>query len=103
MKSHIPRTLKSLRDQGWTAEKVERWIPGANVRKDFLGFIDIIALRGTETLAVQVCGYTGVSGHIKKIEASEALGAVRDANWKIEVWGWRKVKNRYQPRIIDVS
>jgi hypothetical protein len=32
-------SLEWLRYNGWYAEVVERWIPGADVRKDHLGFI----------------------------------------------------------------
>lgn len=98
------RTLKYLRDDGWTAEVVEKWIPGANIRKDLFGFIDVMAIRDDETLAVQVTSGGNVSARIKKIEDIETLAAVRKAGWGIEVHGWRKnAKGRYQLRIVDLS
>jgi hypothetical protein len=84
---------------------VERWIPGANVRSDLFGFVDIIAVRGDETLGVQATTDTNVSAHVRKIADSENLPAVREAGWRLEVWGWRKnaKTNRWQSRKVDVS
>jgi hypothetical protein len=101
--SSTSRTLKRLRDQGYLADVVEKWIPGANIRKDLFGFIDVMAIKDGETLAVQATSYPNVSARVKKISDHENIGSVRDANWKIEVWGWRKVKNRWQVRVVDVS
>src|SRR5690606_37554474 len=52
LSSPTARTLAWLREQGWDADVVERWVPGAKVRRDFLGFADILAIRGEATLAV---------------------------------------------------
>ncbi len=103
MSSPTQRTLKALRDDGYTAAVVERWNPHAKIRQDLFGFVDIVALRHSETLAVQACSYGSVSDRIKKIADATHVGAVRDAGWRIEVWGWRKVKGRWQPRVVDVS
>ena len=101
--SPTQRSLKKLRDEGWTADVVERWVPGANIRRDLFGFIDILAISGNETLAVQATSYSNISARVKKIEEHENIGRVRDAGWTIEVWGWHKVKNRWKVRIIDLS
>ena len=101
--SPTQNTLKRLRKEGYTAEVVEKWIPRANVRKDLFGFIDIVALRGDETLAVQACNYSDVSKRVKKITDSEYLPTVRDAGWRIEVHGWHKPKHRFVCRVVDIS
>ena len=101
--SPTQRSLKALREFGWMADVTERWIPGANVRKDLYGFIDILCIRKSEILGVQATSYSHVSDRVKKIEQHENVGAVRDAGIRIEVWGWRKVKNRWMCRIVDVS
>jgi hypothetical protein len=97
------RTLKLLRDDGWLAEVVERWVPGANIRKDLFGWIDIVALRDGETLAVQCTSYTNISARVKKIADSETVTQVRKAGWLIWVIGWRKVNNRWTQRTVDCS
>lgn len=96
-------TLKHLRAEGWTVAVVERWNPHARIRQDLYGFIDILALRGSETLAVQATSYTNMSARIKKIAEIETVAAVREAGWTIWVIGWRKVNNRWTHKIVDVS
>lgn len=88
-------SLKWLRDSGWTAEVVERWNPHARIRQDLFGFIDIIAIRRYETLAVQCTSVDGVSARLKKIRESPYLPLVRDACWSIVVHGWEKKNNRW--------
>jgi hypothetical protein len=97
------RTLKKLRDDGWIAEVVERWVPGANIRKDLFGWIDIMALRDGQTLAVQCTSYSNMSARVKKIEESETIAEVRKAGWSVWVIGWRKVNNRWTERTVDCS
>jgi hypothetical protein len=97
------RTLKLLREDGWLAEVVERWVPGANIRKDLFGWVDIVALRDGETLAVQCTSYTNISARVKKIADSETVAQVRKSGWLIWVIGWRKVNNRWTQRTVDCS
>lgn len=96
-------TLKHLRAEGWTVAVVEKWNPHARIRQDLYGFIDILALKGSETLAVQATSYTNMSSRIKKIAEIETVAAVREAGWTIWVIGWRKVNNRWTHKIVDVS
>lgn len=55
------RTLQALRADGWLVEVVERWNPHARVRHDLFNVADILAVRGSETLAVQVTAGSRVS------------------------------------------
>lgn len=96
-------TLKLLRDEGWTVEVVERWILGANIRKDLFGFIDLVALKGDMTLGVQATSYSNMGARIKKIENAELLSQVRRASWHLWVIGWRKQNNRWTHKIVDLS
>lgn len=97
-------SLRELKRDGWTAEKVERWNSHAGVMNDLWGFIDIVALRGDTTLGVQATSYSNVSARVKKIADSPLIAVVREANWQIEVWGWRKEKGRWQlARRVDCS
>ena len=97
------RTLAYLREEGYTCAIVERWNSHARIRQDLFGFIDILAIKPGETLAVQ-CTSTGVAERVKKIQESEYLPKVREAGWKILVIGWRKnSKGRYTMRLLDIS
>lgn len=97
------RSLAYLRDEGYLVAIVEHWNPFARIRQDLFGFIDLLAIRRDETLAVQVTA-SGVSSRVKKIEASPHLGRVREAGWKILVHGWRKnAAGKYVMRIVDLS
>ena len=96
-------TLKLLREEGWTVEVVERWIPGANIRKDLFGFIDLVALKGDLTLGVQATSYSNMGARIKKIENAELLSQVRRACWHLWVIGWRKQNNRWTHKVVDLS
>jgi len=97
------RTLAYLREEGYLCAIVEKWNPHARIRQDLFGFIDILAIKRDETLAIQATA-SGVSDRLKKIMASELLPKVREAGWKIQIWGWRKsAKGTYVLRILDVS
>jgi hypothetical protein len=97
------RSLAYLRDEGYLVAIVEHWNPFARIRQDLFGFIDLLAIRRDETLAVQVTA-SGVSSRVKKIEASPHLGRVREAGWRLHVHGWRKnSKGKYVMRIVDLS
>jgi hypothetical protein len=76
-------TLKHLRDLGYTAEVTERWNPHARIRQDLFGIIDVIALRGAETLAVQTTSASNVPARIRKIADSEHIAAIREAGWTV--------------------
>lgn len=98
------RTLARLREEGWLPAVVERWNPHARIRQDLYGFIDIVAVRPGETLAVQCTSGGEVARRVAKIAASETVAAVRAAGWRIEVWGWRKsAAGKYVLRVVDCS
>jgi hypothetical protein len=59
-------TLKWLRDEGYLAEVVEKWLPGINVRKDLWGWCDIVALKDEETVAVQCTSWDNISSQVQK-------------------------------------
>ena len=96
-------TLKHLRKLGYTATVVEHWNPHAFVRQDLFGFVDVLAVGNGETVAVQATSYTNVSSRVNKITDHENVAEVRKAGWKIFVHGWKKVKNRWELREVDVS
>lgn len=101
---HTQRSLKALRDAGYLVAITERWNDFAKIRQDLFGFVDLLALRENETLAVQVTSRENISSRVAKISESEHIAAVRKAGWRIEVHGWRKEANgRYSCKVVDVS
>ena len=96
-------TLALLRKEGYLVSVVEKWNPHARIRQDLFGFIDILAIRENETLAVQCTSDGHVSDRVKKITDHENLPEVRKAGWRIEVHGWKKKGNRWECRRVDIS
>ena len=104
MTSPTQRSLQKLRADGYLAEVVERWNPHARVRHDLFGFVDVIAVRDSEVLAVQATSRSNVAARVTKIAEHENLAAVRKAGIRIEVHGWAKMANgRHEVRVVDVS
>lgn len=103
--SPTQNSLKKIKTDGWTTVQiVEHWNPFARVRKDLFGFIDILAINDDgDVLAVQTTSYTNINARVKKIQDSEHLCRVREAGWAIEVHGWRKVKNKWVCKVVDIS
>lgn len=98
------RSLKYLREAGYTAEVVEKFNSFTKHRNDLFGFIDILAIRENEVLGVQTTSGSNVSSRIKKIQEHENVAAVRKAGIGIHVHGWRKGSNgRRQLRVEDIS
>lgn len=89
--SPTQRTLKALRDEGYLTEVVERWNPHANIRQDLFGWIDIIAIKPGQILAVQATSYSNHSARVKKLktERQEQVGEWLSAGGLAEVWSWR--------------
>ena len=98
------RSLALMRETCDAVQVVEHWNAFARIRQDLFGFVDILCLRGEETIAVQSTSWANVSARVKKIAESPLVGAVRKAGWKIIVHGWRKNNaGRYEVKTIDVS
>ncbi len=98
------RSLKHLREQGYTCQVVERWNSFTKTRHDLWGIGDILCLRGAETLLVQTTSGDNVSKRVAKIADCEHLPAIREAGWRIICHGWRKGANgRYTLREVDCS
>lgn len=101
--SPTQRSLKWLRDNGYTPFIVEKWAFGR--RHDLFGFADILALREDEVLAVQVTSRGNVGARVRKItsECCDALAVVRKAGIRIEVHGWGKLKAGWTLKQVDLS
>lgn len=104
MGSPTQRSLKLMRERGFYAEVVERWIPGANIRRDLFGFADLLCLGAEGELAlVQSTSASNLAARITKIAESPLIGRVRKAGFRIYAHGWRKVKGRWEAREVDIS
>ena len=88
-------TVKALQEQGYIAGIVERRISSR--------FIDILAIKGDVTLAVQATSRSNVSARVKKCKASENLDTVLAAGWHVQVWGWYEKDGESIPRIVEIS
>jgi hypothetical protein len=99
---NIP-TRKRLTDQGYLVENVEKFNFITKRKNDLWGFIDFLAIKRDEVLAVQVTSKGNMSSRRKKITEHPNLGIVREAGIRIELWGFYKEKNRWQVKIEDLS
>ncbi len=97
------RSLKVLRDDGYTVDVVERWIPGANIRRDLFNVADLCAIKpGHKPLLVQVTS-SGVAERVRKIQQHNQLDTLLEC-FAIEVHGWTKRANgRYKQRVISIT
>ena len=73
-------SLKALRDAGYVAAVVEHFNPHKRIRQDLFGFIDIIAIRPGETLAVQTTSRSNMAARVRKIAEHPNVAAVRGDN-----------------------
>lgn len=101
MASPTERTLAYLRERGYHPEVVEKWIPGARIRKDLWGFVDVLAIGPTHLLAIQCTSASNVSARVNKIADSELAPLLRTLGILIHVHGWSKGKK--EPRIVNLS
>jgi len=98
------RSLAKLRKDGWLVDVCERWIPGANIRRDLFHLADLCAIKpGEKPLLVQVTS-TGVAERVRKVQAHTHLNTLLES-FTIEVHGWRKsAKNgRYVQRVVSIG
>jgi hypothetical protein len=103
--SPTQRTLAHLRDGGCQlVQVVEKWNPHARIRQDLFGFVDVLAIRDGQTIAVQTTSSSNISSRLKKIADSESIAHIRKAGWTVLVHGWRKnSKNRWVLTEKDIS
>lgn len=111
--SRAPTTrlsLDYLRRLGYTVEVVEKWVPaaagGRQIKRDLFGILDLLAVRGDETLGVQTTTTANLSAHARKIAESEHVGALREAGWSLVIHGWSQPggpRTRWLLEELDVS
>jgi len=113
--SPTSRTLKELREQGYKAGIVERWLRYAGQfgkRQDLFGIIDIIAITSDRIIGVQACG-SSFAEHFRKLteeKNQESYDWLVCPSRSLEIWAWRKVKKQrggkamiWKPRIYQIT
>lgn len=103
--SPTARSLAHLRKHGAIAAVVERFNPGARVRQDLFGFIDIVALEPTKqgVLAIQACVTGDQSKRLQKIREEPRALAWLAAGNRIAVYGWAKRGARGKRKLWTLS
>lgn len=103
------RTLEWLRESGFDADVVEKWVnthKAHNNRKDLFGFIDIVAMGSgflgghhfQGILGVQSTTASHGTDRCEKILASDKAPKWLENGGKIVVIGWRKYKKAIDGR-----
>jgi len=92
MASPTARSLKWLRDQGYTAEVVEKWNQYSRTRRDLFNFGDILAFLPDVIgcLMVQATTTPNISARLKKMEGIENVEKWKLAHNQVVVHGWAK-------------
>lgn len=101
--SPTQRTLKELRDHGWTAAVVEHWNAHARIRQDLFGIIDVLAVRPGQTLGIQTTTTTNLCARITKALSCKELIAWLEANNRFQVWGWSQKGPRGAKKVWTIT
>lgn len=84
------RSLKFLRDAGYTVGITEKYNAYAKVRIDLYGAIDMLAIKEGEILGVQTTSDAHVADHVAKILAEPRILLWLQAGGRMVVHGWGK-------------
>lgn len=83
------RSRAKLAAEGYRFETVEHHQRYAVNTSDLFGCLDLLALRGLQTLGVQTTSVNNVAARRAKVVTSPFFEAMRDAGWRVVVHGWR--------------
>jgi hypothetical protein len=95
-------SLRLLRRRGLLCDVVERWIPGANIRRDLFGAFDLLALDpdSTGVLAVQTTSLSNVPGRVAKLRSLSSVASWLKAGNAVQVHGWAKQGRRWTVKVV---
>lgn len=82
------RALARLRHDKWYPWVVEATIQ--RFKRDLFNCIDILAIKGTDTLAIQVTSGSNHAARVRKVLDNQYLDAMLEAGWLVEVWSYTK-------------
>lgn len=102
--SPMQRTLRWLEEHGWTCEVVEKWVPGANIRRD-LWSCDVLACHPDNGIAlIQVGTGDDFAKHIRKVSDDEGAATFVAAGGAVLVFGWSTLnRHGWTPRIWSLE
>lgn len=113
--SPTQRTLKVLRDRGFKAAVVERFLRYAGAfgkRQDLFGIIDVLAISPEQTIGIQCCSGSAAS-HLRKLteeKNQESYDWLACPSRSLEIWGWRKILKKrggkakiWLPIIVEIT
>lgn len=112
MSIYTEKTLKKLRNEGWQAQVVEKWLQACRRRVDLFGIIDIVAIRDGEILGVQSTSYNGRRSHLDDMmgEKRQAVMSWLQARGRLVLMTWKKEKVkrggvafRYSPVVDELT
>lgn len=84
------RSQEWLAEHGYVFETVEHHRRHSLTTGDLFGCLDLLALRGLQTLGVQTTSAENVSHRLTKMRETPFLSAMEAAGWRVVVHGWRK-------------
>ena len=93
--SPTSRSLKKLRDEGWEAGVVERYIAPIRRKVDLFGFADLVAMKpGERPLLVQTTSGSNLAARRAKMAELATPAVALASGFRIVLHGWtrRKVK-----------
>lgn len=87
----LARSMEHFRELGYEVCKSEHWNGFARRRVDLFGFIDAVALKENEIVAIQATSNSNVSARVEKIKALKTASVwLSGLNRRIVVHGWAK-------------
>ena len=93
-----PKTIKLFKDRGYEVGSTEQFNFFTKTSNDLFGFIDKLAIRANEILAIQITTDTHRSKHIRKMAEEPRSYKWLAAGGKIVLISWYKEKNRWKYR-----
>lgn len=97
------RSLAWLRERGYSPTVVEHYNPYARRKFDLYGFLDIVALKpGTKGIfGVQTTTGAHLQDRVKKAQALPTYHLWIACGNYVQFHGWRKLKGRWEPVILE--
>jgi hypothetical protein len=96
------RTLKYLKDEGYTTAIVEKWNSHVKIRQDLFGIFDVLAMKEGSLVGVQISSYGSHAEHYTKLTVTKrdnTLCWLRTGN-QIWLMSWRQLVNPGKKRKI---
>ncbi len=99
------RTLKRLKEEGYTPAIVEKYNYFSRTRQDLYNFADIVAIHPEKlgVLAIQTTSGSNASARRKKILDNPIVKIWLLGGNKVEVWSWAKQGPRGKRKVYTLK